>query len=77
MMDHIDFRLDPRIPDEPEDNGRAMMTRIREAQKTQVYEEGRRRGFDEGYEAGYIAGRKQEQEDFFDYFHARYKGDRS
>lgn len=76
-MKDIDFRLDPKLFETPDEPGKAMMSQIREAQKTQAYEEGRRRGFDEGYEAGYIAGRKQEQEDFFDYFHARYKGDRS
>lgn len=77
MMDNIDFRLDPRIPETPEDNSRAMMGRIREAQKTQAFEEGRRQGFDEGFAAGVLQGRKEEQEAHLDFCYSRYKGDRS
>ena len=73
---NFDFRIDPNIPEAPEDQGKAMMHRIREAQRSQAYEDGRRAGYDEGFAAGVLQGRKEEQEDFFDYFYGRYKGDR-
>lgn len=63
-MKDIDFRLDPRIPDEPEDGGKAMMAKIREALKTQMFEEGRRKGYDEGFGDGYQSGYNQALESF-------------
>ncbi len=77
MMDNFDFRIDPRLFESSDDPSKAMMSQIREAQQAQAFENGRRVGFDEGFAAGILQGRKEEQEDFFDYFYSRYKGDRS
>ena len=62
-MKDIDFRLDPKLFEEPDDPGKAMMQKIKSAMRAQTKEEGRRQGYDEGYAAGWPSGYNQALED--------------